>query len=205
VGLTSLEAGRQASSRDCSTLDATVSKPLRRGYLEAAVSALFAREDAHETSNRGDSRTAIAGLQVLLAEDNPVNQLLITHILEQRGISVQCVGDGGEAVQAATKDRFDLILMDIQMPGVDGLAATTTLRRREAAGCLLVPEARARVPIVALTAHSMEGDRDRYLAAGMDGYISKPIQVEELLNLISHLCGRGNEVKDIQCGAVSAE
>jgi signal transduction histidine kinase/ActR/RegA family two-component response regulator/streptogramin lyase len=107
-------------------------------------------------------------LAVLLAEDNPVNQRLVTRLLEKRGHSVKVANSGREALQHVQEDRFDVILMDVQMPDMDGLTATAAIREME----------RARntyTPIIALTAHTMKGDRERCLAAGMDSFVNKPI------------------------------
>lgn len=105
-----------------------------------------------------------------MAEDNAANQELILALLEYKlpAESIRVANDGREAVQAATEERFDLILMDIQMPQMGGVEATGAIRRME--------ETRGgRTPIVALTANAMKGDREAYLDAGMDGYVSKPI------------------------------
>jgi signal transduction histidine kinase/ActR/RegA family two-component response regulator len=111
---------------------------------------------------------------VLVAEDNVVNQKLIARFLEQLGCSSQIAANGREALAALEKDAFDLILMDCQMPELDGFAATAEIRRREAAG------AHARIPIVALTANAMRGDRERCLEAGMDDYLTKPLKRDAL-------------------------
>ena len=108
-------------------------------------------------------------LRVLLAEDNPVNRALAIRLLEKRGHSVRSVGDGTQAVAAYREGRFDLILMDLQMPEMDGFEATRAIRALERA-------AGERIPILALTAHAMKGDRERCLAADMDGYLTKPIE-----------------------------
>jgi two-component system, sensor histidine kinase len=112
-------------------------------------------------------------LRVLLAEDNRVNQLLVVRLLEARGHQVTVAGDGRAAVDEAERGNFDVILMDVQMPEMDGLEATRMLR---ACG--------VRAPIIAMTAHAMQGDRDRCLSAGMDAYISKPIQPQEVFEAI---------------------
>ena len=117
-------------------------------------------------------------LTVLLAEDNPVNQKVATVILQSRGHTVLLAETGEEAVQLAAEHDFDVILMDIQMPGVDGIEATAQIRAAEQQG-------RKHVPILALTAHALEGDRARFLAAGMDGYLSKPFQVSEFLETLA--------------------
>src|SRR5262249_26279151 len=112
-------------------------------------------------------------LRILLAEDNVVNQQVTLLTLEKQGHQGRVVGNGREALAALEEQPFDLILMDVQMPELDGLAAAAAIRRREEA-------AGGHVPIIALTAHAMKGDRERCLAAGMDDYVSKPIHEEEL-------------------------
>jgi signal transduction histidine kinase/DNA-binding response OmpR family regulator len=119
-------------------------------------------------------------LTILLAEDNLVNQRVALGILEKRGHIVVTANDGLEAVQAAATQKFDLILMDVQMPNLDGLAATGEIRRLEAA-------TGSHTPIVAMTAHAMKGDRERCLESGMDEYLSKPIKVSDLLATIDRL------------------
>ncbi len=120
-------------------------------------------------------------LHVLLAEDNLVNQKIIVKVLEKQGFSVVLAGNGREAIAAAERESFDLALMDVQMPEMDGFEATAEIRRREA------ETGGGRLPIVALTAHALKGDREVCLAAGMDSYMSKPIHAGELLALIAEL------------------
>jgi two-component system sensor histidine kinase/response regulator len=117
-------------------------------------------------------------LRILLAEDNPVNQRLATRLLERRGHRVTVVGNGQDALELASSQNFDIILMDVQMPVMDGLEATRRIRGRNLS-----------IPILAMTAHAMEGDRQRCLDAGMDGYTSKPIRAEELFAAIRSLSG----------------
>ncbi len=119
-----------------------------------------------------------AGLHVLLAEDNVVNQKLAKRLLEDSGCTVVCAMDGREAVEAWAADRFDVVLMDLQMPHIDGLQATAELRRREAISG-------GHIPIIALTANAMKGERERCLAAGMDGYVTKPMKAAELFRAIA--------------------
>jgi CheY-like chemotaxis protein len=121
----------------------------------------------------------VAKLQLLLVEDNPANQKLATYILQDRGHVVEIAGDGQEALCLTEQNRYDVILMDVQMPGMNGLEATAAIRRRE--------EGSRRVPIIAMTAHAMRGDRDRCLAAGMDGYLSKPVNAQEMIGLVESL------------------
>ena len=118
-------------------------------------------------------------LRILVAEDNRVNQALARRLLEKQGHTVTIAADGREAIAAFEKDRFDLILMDVQMPEVDGFQATEAIRQQE--------KGEQRIPIIALTANAMSGDRERCLAAGMDGFVSKPIDVAELTDAIAKL------------------
>jgi signal transduction histidine kinase len=122
-----------------------------------------------------NGETAGETLNVLLAEDTPTNQMLVVHVLEKRGHRVQVAGDGRAAVKQAAKGAFDVILMDLQMPEMDGLQATAAIRALPGM---------ARVPIIALTAHAMVGDRERCLAAGMDGYLPKPLNLRELIEVV---------------------
>ena len=120
------------------------------------------------------------GLQILLAEDNLVNQRLAVRLLEKQGYQVTVAGTGRETLAALDRQPFDLVLMDVQMPEMDGLEATISIRRQERA-------TGAHLPIIAMTAHAMKGDRERCLDAGMDGYVSKPIQPTELFKVITEL------------------
>jgi signal transduction histidine kinase len=114
-------------------------------------------------------------LRVLLAEDVPANQMLVCRALQRRGHSVDVARNGHEAVDLAAKRSFDVVLMDVQMPGLDGFQTTAALRDREES---------ARLPIIALTAHAMSGDRERCLDAGMDGYLAKPLDLVELVQTV---------------------
>lgn len=107
-------------------------------------------------------------LQVLVVEDNPINQKVAQRLLEKAGHTVVLAGNGKEAISVLEVRPFDLVLMDISMPEMDGLEATSLIRQREIGQQI-------RLPIVAFTAHAMVGDRERCLAAGMDGYVTKPV------------------------------
>jgi signal transduction histidine kinase/CheY-like chemotaxis protein/streptogramin lyase len=124
----------------------------------------------------GVAAAASAGLYVLLAEDNPINQRVAMRLLEKRGHRVALAATGREALECFEQARFDLILMDVQMPDMDGIEATRLIRQRE-------KHTGGYTPIVALTAHTMVGDRERCLEAGMDGYIHKPIDAARFLEL----------------------
>jgi CheY-like chemotaxis protein len=117
-------------------------------------------------------------LRVLLAEDNVVNQRLATRLMEKRGHTVVVVSTGRAALAALTQEPFDLVLMDVQMPDMDGLEATAAIRRWEQG-------TDRHVPIIAMTAHTMQGDAERCRAAGMDGYVSKPMKPEDLYAAIN--------------------
>jgi CheY-like chemotaxis protein len=131
-------------------------------------------EQADAAEDRMGVRNADAGrLSILLAEDNPVNQFLMVRLLEGRGHQVTVAADGRVALDEVARHGFDVILMDVQMPEMDGLEATRMLRERG-----------VRTPIIAMTAHAMQGDRDKCLKAGMNAYVSKPIQPEEVYEAI---------------------
>jgi two-component system, sensor histidine kinase and response regulator len=125
------------------------------------------------------SQSAGAPLRILLVEDNPANQKFANYVLQDRGHSVETAGDGAEAIRLAAQQHFDVILMDVQMPKMNGLDASLAIRQRE--------NGRRRVPIVAMTAHAMRSDRDRCMAAGMDGYLCKPVKREELIEAVERL------------------
>jgi CheY-like chemotaxis protein len=133
-------------------------------------------------------------LNLLVAEDNSVNQLLMTRLLEKRGHHVALAANGREAVEAIGKERYDLVFMDMQMPEMDGLEATATIREREKGHGI-------HLAVIALTAHAMKGDRERCLAAGMDDYLSKPIGVEELDDVLRRY-GRGWRARELAARGV---
>jgi signal transduction histidine kinase/ligand-binding sensor domain-containing protein/CheY-like chemotaxis protein len=130
----------------------------------------------------GDISLSGRGLKVLLAEDNPVNQKVALHLLRKLGCEVDVAWNGAEAVARTERSQYDLVLMDVQMPEMDGLQAVAKIRERERGSD-------RRLPVIALTAHAMAGDEDRCLAAGMDGYLSKPIHPQRLAIAIHKLTG----------------
>jgi len=126
---------------------------------------------------RHSLRENSAHLRILLVEDNAVNQVFALRLLEKAGHTVALAGNGREALAVLEKQSFDLVLMDVQMPEMDGFEATAAVRRKEQGS-------RNHMPIIAMTAHAMVGDKERCLEAGMDDYISKPICREELAELL---------------------
>ena len=170
-------------------LAAYLIKPVRQNELRDAIArSLDRRVKLDSAAPAVDRRTtkASASLNVLLAEDNPVNQRLATRLLEKRGHRVTVAGNGQEAIDQLAKGPFDLVLMDVQMPLIDGLEATRVIRERE-------KETGMHQPIVALTAHAIKGDQERCLEAGMDGYLSKPIRPEELDAVLLKQLTRSND------------
>jgi CheY-like chemotaxis protein/nitrogen-specific signal transduction histidine kinase len=174
-------AGHRGDAARCQELGvaAYLLKPIRQSELREAIArVLGAREQKGAIPlitrySLHDAREPSSSLRVLLVEDNPVNQRLASRLLEKRGHSVVVAGNGLEALGALEKESFDLVFMDVQMPVMDGFEATVAIRRKEGAGGV-------RLPIVALTAHAMKGDREKCLAVGMDGYLTKPIRPQEL-------------------------
>ncbi|HKD02772.1 MAG TPA: response regulator [Terriglobales bacterium] len=165
-----------------------LSKPIKQSQLFDAIVTAMAehnREGEQYESTSAFIHASERSLRVLLAEDNPVNQTLAIRILERLGHKVQVVTTGKEAIGLAQAEEFDLILMDVQMPEMDGLEATTAIRAAEAG-------TGKHVPIVAMTAHAMKGDREKCLSAGMDGYLSKPIRIAELKQALSEVEKTGN-------------
>jgi CheY-like chemotaxis protein len=158
-------------------------KPVGQAALiETIRAALSARSapDAQAAAPPVVPTRAARQLRVLVAEDNAVNRKLAEHLLQKRGHTPVMVTNGREAVEALAESPFDLVLMDLQMPEMDGFEATAAIRLRE-------KTAGGRIPIVALTAHAMEGDRQRCLDADMDGYVSKPVKAVELFEVIDRV------------------
>src|SRR5437667_1168680 len=184
-------AGHRGEAARCQELgvSAYLLKPIRQSESREAVArVLGAREQKGAIPlitrfSLHDAREPAASLRVLLAEDNAVNQRLASRLLEKRGHSVVVAGNGLEALEALEKERFDLVLMDERMPVMDGFEATTAIRKREGAGGI-------HLPVVALTAHAMKGDREKCLAGGMDGYLSKPIRPQELDEVLQKYLAR---------------
>ena len=184
--LTSAGLGRAPVSSAAARFDAQLSKPVKQSNLLDAIATLFASPalDAPAAIESGRRRrTAARALRVLVAEDNLTNQKLLLALLKQRGHRVTVVDNGRDAVETSGAQRFDLILMDVQMPHMGGLEAAAAIRARER-------DAGGHVPIIALTAHAMSGDRERCLAAGMDAYVSKPLRPDDLFSAIDRFSTR---------------
>ncbi|MBI4519064.1 MAG: PAS domain S-box protein [Deltaproteobacteria bacterium] len=182
-------AGQAAASARCRQLGIAVylTKPVRRSdLLDAILSAMANSTLVLDHPPERPPATPGASLRILLAEDNVVNQHLVARLMEKRGHQVAVARNGRQVLTLLDQGGgFDLILMDVQMPEMDGFEATAEIRCREIArdGNSQSP----RVPIIALTAHAMKGDRERCLAAGMDDYVSKPIKAEELIAAVERL------------------
>jgi CheY-like chemotaxis protein/HPt (histidine-containing phosphotransfer) domain-containing protein len=181
-------AGKPGSVERCRQVGASASllKPIKQSELLNTILDLLSTVPARRAAPAGAAEPPPSWrrpLRVLLAEDNLVNQKVTVRVLEKQGHSVAVAGNGHEAVEAVAHEAFDLVLMDIQMPGMGGIEATASIRSREAGPG-------RRVPIIAMTAHVMKGDRERCLAAGMDGYVSKPIQARELQGAIDEVLRR---------------
>jgi len=157
--------------------DAYLVKPVRRATLYERIAIVTGkRVDMAMLTGGAQSLEPVSSLRILLAEDNRINQVLAVSLLERSGHRVDAVANGIEAVAAAGKIPYDVVLMDVHMPEMDGLEATAAIRRQGGAN--------AHVPIVALTANAMPGDRERFLAAGMDDYIAKPIIIDQFLDTV---------------------
>ncbi|PXF58048.1 MAG: hypothetical protein C4B58_01430 [Deltaproteobacteria bacterium] len=208
-------AGQRGDAKRCEELgiSAYLHKPVKQSELLDAIKMAL----GHPSGERGPVitrhliREARKKLYILLAEDNIVNQKLAARLLEKRGYQVVVAPDGKKAVDAFEKEHFDLILMDIQMPEMDGLEATAEIRKREEQLKAQSSKLKAKdgassdelsalsfqhsarseyVPIVAMTAHAMKGDREKFLEAGMDEYVPKPIKPENLFEVIKKVTSR---------------
>jgi signal transduction histidine kinase/CheY-like chemotaxis protein len=191
-------AGHRGDAARCQELGvaAYLLKPIRPSELREAIARaigphrqegavpLITRFSLHDGSDPAES------LRVLVVEDNAVNQRLAVRLLEKRSHRVVVARNGLEALQALEKATFDLVLMDVQMPEMDGIAATHAIRQKEQVTGM-------HVPIVALTANAMKGDREAYLAAGMDDYLTKPIRFSELDEILERYGDRVSEVPSL--------
>jgi signal transduction histidine kinase/DNA-binding response OmpR family regulator len=182
-------AGHSGDAEHCRKLGihSYLYKPVRRQELLAAI--LRALGHPHPPASPITVTPAVAqarSLHILLAEDNRTNQTVATRMLQKMGHTTVVAGNGKEVLLLMTSHRFDLVLMDVQMPEMDGLTATRRIRESER-------ETQLHVPIVAMTAHAMKGDRERCIEAGMDGYVSKPINSKEVAEAIASIPQRQGE------------
>jgi two-component system, sensor histidine kinase and response regulator len=177
--------GQSEDSQRCLILgvESYLVKPIRLRELRDAMVEVVTK--AAPIAGHRTQRTVAAQmpegqtlLNILVAEDNAVNQLLMKRLLQKRGHEVTIVADGRQAIEAVAANEFDVVFMDVQMPELDGLQATREIRVRETG-------VGRRIPIVALTAHAMKSDMDRCLEAGMDQYLTKPIDAAELDKVLS--------------------
>ena len=188
-------AGQQRDAARCRELGVAtyLTKPVKQSDLLDAITTVMARASA------AGSRPAVPAapapvapeaarrrLRILVAEDNPVNQRLAVRLLEKHGHEPVVVGDGRQALEAVAAGGFDVVLMDVQMPNLDGLEATRLLRDRERDSGAGAP----RLPVIAMTAHAMKGDRERCIEAGCDDYVSKPIRPQDLFAAIDRRVAR---------------
>src|SRR4030095_4182956 len=182
-------SGQRGDAARCRELGvaAYLTKPVMESELFSAIRHVLnvpaTAESRVEIVTRHTLREERDRYRVLLAEDNTVNQRLATRLLEKQGHSVVIAVNGRQAVAAFESEAFDLILMDVQMPELNGYEATGAIREREKVSG-------GHVPIIAMTAHAMKGDRERCLQAGMDGYVSKPIDTRELFEAIEQVTAR---------------
>jgi hypothetical protein len=166
-----------------------VAKPVREAALREAVSTALGggvKRSPEQARSPHPAATTASPLRVLLAEDNPVNQRLAIKLLERWGHQVALASTGQQAVDAWRREAFDVILMDIQMPGMSGLEATEIIRREETDADPHAPG----IPIIALTAHALKEDEARFAEAGMDGYLPKPLDAARMKELLEALAAR---------------
>jgi len=186
-------AGQRGDAARCREIGIEVYllKPVKQSALLEAIARALGRpvEPGLLPLTRHSLNQSRPKLRVLLAEDNAINQKLAIRLLEKQGHTVTVANDGREALEAAGKGEFDLILMDVQMPNLSGLEAAEAIRAGERA-------TGKHVPILAMTAHAMKGDEERCLEAGMDGYISKPIQPDHMMEAIARVTGSAGETAE---------
>lgn len=180
IMLSSFDQNDEASRCRKMGIESYLIKPIKQSDLRARIVMAFdkgSKENIDINTRTSHSMPVNASRRVLLVEDNPVNQQLVLRILQKRGHEVVIVDDGVKAVDILKKPGLDLVLMDVQMPEMDGFTATKLIRKRE-------KSTGDHIPIIAMTAHAMKGDRERCIEAGMDSYVSKPIKASELIEAV---------------------
>lgn len=183
---TSADLTATAPAARAAGVDLCLGKPVRQAHMLRAVATLTGRTNGLAQPTVGPEAVlppVKSTLRILVAEDNVVNQKVAVRMLQKLGCTVEVAANGVEALAALAERPFDLAFMDCQMPEMDGFEATGEQRRREAAG------ARPRIPIVALTANAMQGDRERCLEAGMDDHITKPVTLAALQAVRERVAG----------------
>jgi CheY-like chemotaxis protein len=184
-----------SSVHRCNELDtaAHLLKPVRLFELLAALRQAVSPDSHEGKAQVSEVKPASSQFRILLAEDNLVNQRLAVRMLERMGHRAVVALTGQEALNALRTEKFDLVLMDVQMPEMDGFAATREIRRSEQGR-------QKHIPVIAMTAHAMKGDRETCLEAGMDDYIAKPVNREELRQVIERVM-KGKQQASAQTSA----
>jgi CheY-like chemotaxis protein len=181
-------AGTRGDAARCREMGVTayLLKPISPPELRQALASVLAAGPTTQPAGRLVTRHTLREdrrvIRVLVAEDNRTNQRLVLRLLEKAGYSTSVVGNGREALDRLAAERFDVVLMDVQMPVMDGLEAASALRVGERGTS-------RHQPVIAMTAHAMAGDRERCLGAGMDDYLSKPVHGDELVAAIEKVVG----------------
>jgi signal transduction histidine kinase/DNA-binding response OmpR family regulator/HPt (histidine-containing phosphotransfer) domain-containing protein len=192
IMVTAYEPGSLHDAARAIGVQSFVSKPVRPATLHQAVrKALTPDLDSADRRRPAPRPTRFEGAHVLVVDDHEVNRMIASELLRGMGVMVETASDGAAAVRLVQTKSYDLVLMDIQMPGMDGLEATRTIRRAEAAGG-------TGVPIIAMTAHALVGDRERSIAYGMNDHITKPIDAEDLTGALERWVGRQWRVPDTE-------
>jgi two-component system sensor histidine kinase/response regulator len=188
-------AGMRGDAARCRELgiSAYLTKPIKRSDLLRVIKTALRPQGVDEENSsvitRHSLRESQKRLRILLVEDNRVNQAVAVRLLEKRGHEVAVVGNGREALEALEVNTPDLVLMDVQMPEMDGLQATSAIREGEV-------RSEKHIPIIAMTAHAMAGDKERCLEAGMDGYVSKPLRIDDLVSVMEEVLSDRLKVND---------
>ncbi len=197
IVLLSSAGARPEDGQSSKLFEATLTKPIRQSHLLEVVHRILcpgaaeaAKTEVAPTKFDGD----LSRVRILVAEDNAVNQKVVSHLLSKWSCGFDIFGNGKDAVDAFKSASYDVVLMDVQMPVLDGLAATRKIREHESVADL-------HTPIIAMTAHALEGDRERCLQAGMDDYLPKPVKAQELLEKLERWVGRSPGAEALQSAA----
>ena len=189
VILTSMGARGDAGRFEALGCSGYLLKPIKQQQLYDAIVSIFSKKQGKSGKHKQKlvtrhtlSEEKRNAARILLAEDNPINQKLAVVMLQKAGYSIDVVNNGYEAVEAVQANTYHIVLMDVQMPEFDGLEATRTIRKREGQ--------EQHIPIIAMTAHAMKGDRERCLEAGMDDYLTKPLKFDDVLETIDRWVGQ---------------